>query len=248
MGVAARRLALDGVHNFRDLGGCATTDGHRVRTGRMYRSDALHRMTDLDVERVRALGIASVVDLRAPDEVAHVGTGLIGDLGARYENLPTRPAIFASSTPPAPNAPERYLGYLTEGPDCFAGVVAALADPGRTPLVFFCNAGKDRTGVVAAMVLSVLGVPDDTIAHDYAATQDALDAIRAASRRDYPARVEAWRQMSPDMHTARPETMLAFLQLIRERLGGWDAYLDTVGAGNAQRAAMRASLLESDAP
>jgi protein-tyrosine phosphatase len=241
-----RRVVLEGLHNFRDLGGYATTDGRRVRWGRIYRSDALHRMTAGDVARIRALGIASVIDLRAPDEVAHVGVGRIDELGACYRNLPTRPAIFADGRPVAPTAPERYLGYLSEGPTCFAGVVEALASPDGTPAVFFCNAGKDRTGVVASMVLSLLGVPDDVVAADYARTQDALDAIQAASRRDYPADVTAWRNLSPDMRYARADTMHAFLALVREHLGGWAAYLDALGVDRAALPAMRDSLLERE--
>ncbi|MFM8304929.1 MAG: tyrosine-protein phosphatase [Actinomycetota bacterium] len=238
-------IALEGLHNFRDLGGHATTDGRQVRLGRVYRSDALHRMTEADVAGVRALGVVSVVDLRAPDEIAHVGTGRIEDLGARYHNLPTRPAVLGADAPegtPVP-APERYLGYLAEGPGCFVGLVTLLADPAATPVVFFCNAGKDRTGVAAAMVLGVLGVPDETVAADYARTQDALDAIHAVSRRDYPSDVRAWRNLSPDMATARAETMLAFLRLLRERHGGWSPYLASLGADPGTIAAMRESLL-----
>lgn len=245
---------LDGLHNFRDLGGLGTRDGRWVRGGRVYRSDALHRMTRADVERVRRLALSSIVDLRAPDEIAHVGIGPIRRLDAEYHNLPTRPALFAGSSgepgasaSPAPrSAPERYLGYLGEGPGCFAGVLALLADPARTPLVFFCNAGKDRTGVVAAMVLGLLGVDDEAVAADYARTQGALDAIRLASRRDYPSDVQAWRNLSPDMREARAETMLAFLDLVRERVGGWEAYVATLGleAGTVER--MRDSLLEPE--
>lgn len=245
-GADGRRVDLEGLHNFRDLGGYPTTDGRTVRRGRVYRSDALHRMTGADVGRVRALGIVSVVDLRAPDEVAHVGTGPIDDLGARYHNLPTRPAVLSADAPegaPA-SAPERYLGYLAEGPASFAGLVALLADPARTPAVFFCNAGKDRTGVAAAMVLGLCGVPDEVVAEDYARTQAALDRIRAASRRDYPADVKAWRNLSPDMAHARAETMLAFLGLVHERIGGWQAYLASVGVDAATLAALRESLLE----
>lgn len=246
------RVPLEGLHNFRDLGGAVTADGRRVRRARVYRSDALHRMTAADVDRVRALGIVSVIDLRAPDEVAHVGTGRIDELGARYRNLPTRPAIFADAgeaddaraAAMGVSAPERYFGYLSEGPGCFAGVAEILADPAAAPAVFFCNAGKDRTGVTAAMVLGILGVPDPVIADDYARTQDALDAIHAASRRDYPTDVKAWRNLSPDMRFARAETMRAFLDLVRERLGGWTAYLDSLGVGAATVAAMRESLLE----
>ena len=241
-----RRVALDGLHNFRDLGGYRTTDGRRVRTGRVYRSDALHRMTAADVDRVRALGLVSVVDLRAPDEVAHVGIGRIVELGATYHNLPTRPAVLSADAPEgsAESAPERYLGYLSEGPGCFAGLATLLANPDATPLVLFCNAGKDRTGVTAAMILGLLGVPDETVAADYALTQDALGAIHAASRRDYPSDVKAWRNLSPDMATARAETMLTFLALLRERLGGWAAYLDSLGVSEESMTGVRDCLLE----
>lgn len=243
---AGGRIALEGLHNFRDLGGGATVDGRRIAVGRVFRSDALHRMTETDVARVRALGIVSVVDLRAPDEVAHVGTGRIPDLDARYHNLPTRPAVLSADAPAGEttSAPERYFGYLSEGPRSFAGLIALLADPAHLPAVFFCNAGKDRTGVAAAMVLGVCGVPDEAVADDYARTQVALEAIRAASHRDYPADVQAWRNLSPDMAHARAETMLAFLSLLRERLGGWEAYLGSLGVDAATLDAARESLLE----
>ena len=237
---------FEGIHNFRDLGGVATTDGRRVQRGRVFRSDALHRMTPTDVEALRAMGLVSVIDLRAPDEVAHVGTGLVEQLGARYHNLPTRPAVLGADAPEGPvtSAPERYLGYLSEGPQCFVGVLRLLADPASTPAVFFCNAGKDRTGVVAAMVLGILGGADDVVADDFARTQDALAAIGAASRRDYPADVRAWRNLSPDMATARAETMIAFLGLLRDRYGGWDGYLESLGEHADLVGAVRDSLLE----
>jgi len=241
-------VGLTGLHNFRDVGGLPAGPGQRVRAGRVYRSDALHRMTADDVVTVRTLGLAAVVDLRAPDEIAHVGTGRIDGLGARYHNLPTRPAVLGADAPVAgpATAPERYLGYLDEGPGCFTGLARLLADPAATPLVFFCNAGKDRTGVAAAMVLGILGVPDDSIAADYARTQAALDAIQAASRRDYPADVRAWRNLSPDMAHARAETMHAFLGLLRARHGDWAGYLAGHGVDHTTLAAMRANLLEPD--
>ena len=246
-GAVSAPPVFEGLHNFRDLGGATTADGRRVRTGRVYRSDALHRMTAADVDALRALGLVTVIDLRAPDEVAHVGTGLVDGVGARYHNLPTRPAVLSADAPEGAvtSAPERYLGYLTEGPQCFVGVMTLLADPAATPAVFFCNAGKDRTGVVAAMVLGVLGVPDAAVAEDYARTQAALDAIRAVSRRDYPADVRAWRNLSPDMATARAETMVAFLELLRARYGGWEGYLASVGGHAGLVDAVRDSLLES---
>ena len=88
-------------------------------------------------------------------------------------------SILSTQTADAPtdgptSAPERYLGYLAEGPGCFAGLVALLADPSHTPAVFFCNAGKDRTGVAAALVLLALGVPRETVMRDYLLTNEVF--------------------------------------------------------------------------
>jgi len=242
------RVDLEGLCNFRDLGGYATADGRVVRHGRLYRSDALHRMTPNDVDAVCLLEIATVIDLRAPDEVEHVGTGLIDDLGATYHNLPTRHAVLtetADDSPP-PSAAEHYFGYLSEGRTCFGGVVETLADPASVPAVFFCNAGKDRTGAVAAMVLGLLGVDDETVAADYARTAEVLEAIGAATSRDYPADVTAWRKLSPDMRTARAETMLEFLKLVRERVGGWREYVRSLGIDADTITAMQDHLLSED--
>ena len=244
------RVALEGLCNFRDLGGYATVDGGIVRRGRVYRSDALHRMTAADVDAVCGLRIATVIDLRAPDEVAHVGTGLIDDLGARYQNLPTRPAVLTEviDDRPPESAAEHYFGYLSEGRTCFGGVVQTLAQPDAVPAVFFCNAGKDRTGAVAAMVLGLLGVDDATVAEDYARTEEVLAAIGAATSRDYPTDVKAWRNLSPDMRTARAETMLEFLQLVRDRVGGWREYVLSLGVDPAAITAMRVNLVENESP
>lgn len=238
---------FEGLHNFRDLGGVRTADGRVVATGRVYRSDSLHRMTAADAAVLADLGIATVIDLRAPDEVAHVGTGPVATLGAAHHNLPVRPAVLSApadpDVAPAPSAAEHYFRYLAEGPDCFRGVVTLLGAPSTTPAVFFCNAGKDRTGVVAAMLLTLLGVPDDAVAADYARTRAALAAIAAVSRRDYPADVGAWRRLSPDLAEARAETMLTFLAIVRERVGGFGPYLAGLGVDPEHLAALRANLL-----
>ena len=242
------RVDLEGLCNFRDLGGYPTVDGRVVRHGRLYRSDALHRMTAADVDTVCLLEIATVIDLRAPDEVAHVGTGLIDELGAQYHNLPTRPALLteiAGDGAPT-SAAEHYFGYLGEGRTCFGRVVETFADPGAFPAVFFCNAGKDRTGAIAAMVLGLLGVDDETVAADYARTAEVLAAIGEATSRDYPSDVKAWRNLSPDMRTARAETMLEFLHLVRERVGGWREYVLSLGVDRAAIVAMQDNLVSQD--
>jgi len=243
------RVDLEGLCNFRDLGGYPTVDGGVVRRGRIYRSDALHRMTEADVDTVCLLEIATVIDLRAPDEVAHVGTGLIDGLGAQYHNLPTRPAVLteaADDDGPPPSAAEHYFGYLSEGRACFGGVVETFADPAAFPAVFFCNAGKDRTGAVAAMVLGLLGVDDESVAADYARTAEVLEVIGAATSRDYPTDVKAWRNLSPDMRTARAETMLEFLGLVQQRVGGWREYVLSLGVDSSAISAMQDNLVSQD--
>jgi protein-tyrosine phosphatase len=239
-----RWLALEGPQNFRDLGGYVATDGLRVKRRVLYRSDALHRLTRADIERLRGVGLVTVVDLRAPDELDHVGRGLVDELGARYLNLPTRPRVLTAPPRPPGSVAEYYVQYLDEGASCFAGILGALAEPGAAPAVFFCNAGKDRTGMVAAFLLGLLGVPDEDVVADYALTELALEAIRNVTLREYPRDVVEERNVSPDLLRARPETMVEVLALVRERHGGWPAYVQGLGVDAATVERVRDAFLE----
>jgi len=172
-----RHIALTGQPNFRDLGGYATTDGRHVKWRAVYRSGELSQLSEDDVGKLGALGIKSVVDLRSPEEVSARGEGRLPP-GARLVPLPIASSdLFAKLIPMflkgdfsqvPPDLLDRVNRMLVRDFTAqYAGLLAALSDPTNRPLVFHCTQGKDRAGFGAAMVLSALGVPWDTVVEDY---------------------------------------------------------------------------------
>jgi protein-tyrosine phosphatase len=172
-----RHIPLEGQPNFRDLGGYAAGDGRRIKWGVVYRSGELSQLTEDDVGKLGDLGIRAVVDLRSPEEVSARGEG----------RLPPRarvlPMPIASSDMFAKLIPMFLKGDFSQVPpdlldqinrilvrkftEQYAGLLRALSDPANRPLVFHCTQGKDRAGFGAAMVLSALGAPWETVIEDY---------------------------------------------------------------------------------
>jgi protein-tyrosine phosphatase len=225
-----RVIDLEGCLNFRDLGGYPTDDGRTVRWQRLYRSDALHHLSAADVARVRdELGIGTVIDLRSTAELRGEGRGPLAAEPIGFHHLPlfdgeqSRP----ESWPALATLADRYflLAELAKAP--IARLIALLSGADG-PAVYHCAAGKDRTGVVSAVLLGLLGVPDEVIVADYAATQENLDAIieRLMAAKGYQSMLAA---LPPDTLHAEAETMIAFLTRIRQRYGSMRGY--TRGAG-----------------
>jgi protein-tyrosine phosphatase len=172
-----RHIPLEGQPNFRDLGGYAAGDGRRIKWGVVYRSGELSQLSDNDMGKLGDLGIRSVVDLRSPEEVSARGEGRLPP-GARVLPMP-----IASSDMFAKLIPMFLKGDFSKVPpdlldkinrilvrqftEQYAGLLRALSDPANRPLVFHCTQGKDRAGFGAAMVLSALGVPWETVIEDY---------------------------------------------------------------------------------
>lgn len=180
---ADRFIAVEGGRNFRDVGDYATADGHVVRRGLLYRSGSLGSLTLAGQQRVAGLGITSIIDLRTTDErnrdnsnwLAVSGLGYwkrdyamsMGDLGKVFGDL-------------AKLGPDQLRGEIGKGyrsmpkeqapayRELFARLVA-----GKGPVVVNCSAGKDRTGIASALVLTALGVPYDTVRQDYLLSNDA---------------------------------------------------------------------------
>ena len=177
--VMQRLIALEGCLNFRDLGGYPTADGRLVRWRRMFRSDALHGLTATDVGRLRdEIGLATVVDLRSTAELRADGDGPLLRAGLAHHHVP----LFDGDAvrPEEMTAPitlaDRYWLLAQYAKPRIARVLTALSES-EGPAVYHCAAGKDRTGVISAVVLGALGVPDEVIVADYAATKENLDAI-----------------------------------------------------------------------
>ena len=172
-----RHVPLAGQPNFRDLGGYAAGDGRRIRWGAVYRSGELSQLSDADVGKLGQLGIRTVVDLRSPEEVSARGEGRLPS-GAQLLPLPiTSSDMFAKLIPmflkgdfsqvPPDLLDQVNRMLVSEFTEQYAGLLRALSEPANRPLVFHCTQGKDRAGFGAAMVLSALGVPWETVLEDY---------------------------------------------------------------------------------
>lgn len=243
--MAERGVAFTNVFNFRDLGGYRTVDGQTVRWQRLFRSDDLSRLADDDAARFAELGIRTVVDLRRPDEIDELGR--IPQLpGFAYHHVHLvypmwQSQTFTDTAQRADYVRERYNEILDEATLGVGQTLRLIADPDAAPLVFHCRAGKDRTGVISALSLSLLGVADEDIADDYQLSELAEPASWEQFTRDRPdLQDKRWKHI-----TVNPrEAMLGVLADLRAKYGSVADYAGSVGVTAAQIAAMRAHLLQ----
>jgi protein-tyrosine phosphatase len=247
----ARLIELEASFNFRDLGGYVGAAGRSVRWRRLFRADGLYRLTPADLELLGAFGLRTVIDLRTTAELDQTGriTWPTGELA--FHHLPLMDVLpddeDYSQWAHSAYVAEQYGQMLVEGGPVVGAVFDLLADPDNYPLAYHCMVGKDRTGVVSALVLSVLGVSDDVVAADYALSEAAMirmmEWIRI-NRSDLFADLET---KSASIVAAAPETMALFLKGVEATYGGAVGYLDSIGRGGvAER--LRELLLEPAEP
>ena len=227
-------IDLAGAHNARDLGGL-TAGGGRTRPGVLLRSDALDALTAEDVEAlVEERGVAHVVDLRSAHERLQRGRGLLGATPVRYTELEVigpddlarradaRARAFASGSPPARVLGDGYVELLDIGAGAFAEAFRRIVEPGGAPVLVHCAIGKDRTGVLIALLLDAAGVDRDEIVADYARSGERMAPI-----------IERWRsadatineQLAAFSTMAPAETMVQVLDHLCERWGGAAGFL-----------------------
>jgi protein tyrosine/serine phosphatase len=186
------------IFNFRDIGGYRTADGKAVARGLVFRGAEFDASSGSAAHRLLVrLGVKRVIDLREPSEV-----GLSSLSGIERVHIPFFVSMHDRDFQPVDRTPAatagRYYEYLIEGKACVLGVMRRLATSRAEPTMVHCVAGRDRTGIVIACLLSVLGVPDEQIALDYAASLVMDD---------------------DEGRRANPENILHFLRMIRERHG-----------------------------
>jgi len=237
--VHPRQLIFSGMVNFRDLGGLPA-DGGAVKTGVLYRSDSLAYATPADAKRlVERLGLATVIDLRGQYEVENLGRGPLADTPVAYVHAPI---VDVSG---ADDLAGHYLAMLAEKGAVLAGMIKLLASADTLPAVFHCEAGCDRTGVLAAAVLSLLGVPDDAIAEDYALTAPAMPAIHARVRR-VAEQLGLPTRPGVDLEWAPEAAMMAgALKMARERWGGMREWAAEYGVSDDDVASLRSALIDT---
>ena len=235
--VEPRDLLFDGAFNLRDLGGLPAAGGRKVRRCTVYRSGELTHLGPDGFDAVRRLGLAVVIDLRTTVEIERRGRLDWEALKVTYRHVSLVEAAVGESGAYPPDIPEDWLRHRYEEivdtrAERVARVLTLLSWPGATPAIVQCTAGKDRTGVVSALLLALLGVPDDEIATDYALSAPAVAARGELA--DVPAPVLA----------ARPETMVEFLTSLRERHGSIEGLILHLGVGPDTVVRLRSLLLE----
>jgi protein-tyrosine phosphatase len=242
-----RRLGFVGAFNFRDLGGYGTDDGRTVRWRTLYRADALHRLPDDELDQLGQLGVRTVLDLRTAKELEH-GKLQAEHLGITHLHLSVLSEIWSAEgldleADPSVVLGELYVQMLEVGAPAFAGALRVLADAAQVPAVFHCAAGKDRTGVLAALVLSLLGVDDDTIAGDYALTAASMDRMIDRLRRDRPDQLNLMNDQPSAFMMAPAGAMEHFLVELRARHGSAVGYVTDIGVEPEAVAELRRTLL-----
>ncbi|WP_153505376.1 tyrosine-protein phosphatase [Cumulibacter manganitolerans] len=231
-----RRVELDGMLNVRDLGGMPAAEGKQVRSGQILRMDSPQFMTESAAGTLLGGGFRTVLDLRYPTESEQEGIGFLAHERIRHVNVPiassdnqTAPGLrqmleAAEGQPPAEVVYEYYQGYFTTANGkAITTAVREMANADSLPLIVHCAAGKDRTGCVVATALSAIGVPDEVIADDYAASADAVPAIVA--RLHGLGTYGDIDQTTVDLQRTRAETMLLVLQWLKDEHGGARRFL-----------------------
>jgi protein tyrosine/serine phosphatase len=251
-------IELEGAVNVRDLGGLPTTDGQRTAGAQLLRADNLQELSPSDVAMlVHDLGVTTVVDLRSPNElksegpapldavagVRHVHHPVLPELGSNTDMIAGALLTTAShdkSRYPDDPACGHYLGYLEDRPDQIVAALRSIAHSEGAALVH-CAAGKDRTGVVVALALTVAGVRPQAVVEDYAASGDRTEAIVARLRRS-PTYAKDIDSKPSGAHRVRPETMAAFLDQMESRYGGVARWLAGHGFSDDELRLLRAKL------
>jgi protein-tyrosine phosphatase len=246
--VEFRRLDLEGPVNFRDLGGYETVDGRTVRRRHLFRSDALHRLTEADAAKVRALGVTTLIDFRTPYELETAGWGGIDHLGAEHVHLPTIDStrqvvdVDEELARALITAADAYSMMLERGSNAYSSALRLVA-ASEAPVVFFCSAGKDRTGLFAAIVLGLLGVPEVDIVTDYALTAEVIEQIHILRDEPEGGSERYAHLIGEDLRNAYPASMEVTIERVQERWGGWEGYATSIGVESAVVAALRDRLL-----
>ncbi|MCA0756400.1 tyrosine-protein phosphatase [Paenibacillus sp. N4] len=236
-----RLLKLQGAYNVRDIGGYAAAGGQTVQSGRFLRADGLHRLTEYDQDLILGAGVRTVIDLRHARELAEKRNVFNGSERARYYNIslinpaaPTGDAIRSLG--------DMYVNMLDKSGPLLREVFERMAEAEGNGVLFHCAAGKDRTGVVAALLLDLAGVERPVIVADYAETEIHLSPIMDELRRDRPEQIPA------DMYElflgSEPSNMELMLEHLHGVFGGAEKYLISLGLTGEQIAGLKRMLLQ----
>lgn len=255
-----RLIPFDRVLNFRDFGGYDTADGARVARGKLYRSAAFADATETDIERLHAMGIRFMVDLRRPEERNREPNRWPGDRArviinneGPQDGLPPHlQALMQDDITPASVTSYMHMLYreFASNPrhiDLYTNWFRELVEGG--PGLIHCAAGKDRTGLGCALTLMALGVPEEAVIADYEFTNAAINLDERLHHIKDRMEVRLGRTLDPEalkpMLGVRVEYLRTAFDAIDAEFGSADAYMtNALGVGPAERAALKKNYLE----
>lgn len=245
-----REVTLEGAVNFRDLGGYVTTDYRRIKWGRIYRSADISRLTDADMQELERRKIYTVVDFRGEKEAENApdcllpgtdylllpaGSGNTSDLAGFTKGLTSGTEIMKAFYSDISTFQEKYRPFFRK----------LLTLPDTSALVFHCTAGKDRTGIAAALFLYSLEIPMETIFADYVSTNRYREKENERMIEDMVNEQGIDRQMAVEIMTANPQYLEAMFNALKKEYGSIDAFLYRgLGIGEEAKLILREKYLQ----
>ena len=239
-------VALDGAFNARELGGHEAAGGRRIRRGALYRSSALHEMSS-----AARLGVRTVLDLRGPTDVTR-DSGRLGPVrehaDVRRICLPMLPAEvsgrptseYLSDAFGRVVSADRYRGYVELSADSIRDLFAQLSRADAFPALVHCTAGKDRTGVLIALILDVVGVSHAAIVSDYARSHASASILA-----EHLGKAVQLTEAHMALLGAPAEAMEGFLGWLHAEHGSARGYLTSIGVERSAFDTLETALLEA---
>lgn len=230
----SRLLRLEGAYNVRDMGGYSLGKGRRFVRGKIFRAGDLDALTENDLAELANMGLRTVVDFRADRERERCPDKLPHSVRNAYA-VPIQPGALSSLQNLPPDADPvsmmraLYRALVREAREEYREFFRILSGDASAPLLFHCSAGKDRTGLGAALLLTALGAERDLVYHDYLLSAEYLKEKYGSFLAD-PAQA--------DLFTVRPEYLEAAFEAMDEEYGGVDGFLDRLDVDRDRLAAL----------
>ena len=228
-----RFLAWEACHNARDTGGYPTHSGRQTRWQTLVRADNLHKLTLAGQAALRDYGVRTVIDLRLAHELEKLPNPFAAQQNPPespiYLNLPLHDPAANAAMDVATSMMDEYIIILEQSKPHISGVIqAAATGMAEGTVVVHCHGGKDRTGIVVALLLSIAGVPRETIIEDYALSEAQLEPLHAVWLEEQ--RIAQGHAIErPRWMQSRPETMRGVLDFLDREYGGPEGYLLAAG-------------------
>jgi protein-tyrosine phosphatase len=238
-----RHLAIAGTHNVRDLGGYATCDGLHTRWGMLLRSDKLFHLPPAGRQALIDLGLHTVLDLRYSAEMETEPDDFAASQATHYVPMPLYELSGDGTLPAVPDdLKEMYCLILDHRQEQIVTIFRTLFAPGALPALYHCTAGKDRTGLISALILGAVGVPDETIVADYVLSAQYLNYLLDQLRQQ--ARLMGYDAEWYDrLLMCEPDIMRHTLKHIEDHYESVPAYLRKAGLAQTELDHIRRTLV-----